>query len=94
MSYSWRRVAQDRWLCINDDCKLIVGAILKEGVRRYRIQLRCSGGTLLLHPVIFSHFGTAGRILLSKLKELPLHQPEIKHSEQSDSAIAATSVES
>ncbi len=69
MPYSWRRVAQDRWLCIDDDRKLIVGTIFRESAQRHRMQLRSADGILLLHPVVFNRFGTARQILLSKLKE-------------------------
>lgn len=55
-------------MCIDDDSKLIVGAIVKEGAQRHRIQLRDSDGTLVLHPVVFNRFGTARQILLSKLE--------------------------
>jgi len=68
MTYLWRKIAEDRWLYVTDDVqRTIVGGITREGLRRYRIQLPCRGGTLLSQPVIFERFKTAQRILKSKL---------------------------
>jgi hypothetical protein len=91
MPYSWRKVAQDRWLCIDDNSKHIVGTILKEGPQRHRIQLRSSDGILLLHPVVFNRFGTARQILLSKLKNSALKDLARKSDDTTEAAIAAAS---
>ena len=91
MSYSWRRVTHDRWLCIDDNRELIVGTILKERPQRHRIQLRDSNGTLLLHPVVFNRFGTARQILFSKLVNSVLNHPATKSEDKTEAAMGAAS---
>jgi hypothetical protein len=67
--YVWRKIAEDRWLCVADDAQCtIVGGITKEGIRRYRIQLPCVEGTLRAAPVIFERFKTAEFSLKAKLR--------------------------
>ena len=68
MTYVCRKISEDRWLYVTEDEKRIVGSIVKEGIRRYRIQLPMRDGTLLSHPVVFERFKTADRILRSKIE--------------------------
>jgi hypothetical protein len=52
--YAWRKTGEYRWLCVGEDeTATIVGGILKEGIRRYRIQLPGREGTLCSGPVVF-----------------------------------------
>ncbi len=89
MPYSWRRLTQDRWLCIDDDHKLIVGTIFRESAQRHRIQLRSSDGVLLLHPVIFNRFGTARQILLSKLESSASKDPATDSDDETRAIMVA-----
>ena len=68
MTYVCRKISEDRWLYVAEGEKRIVGGIIKEGTRRYRIQLPVRDGTLLSHPVVFERFKTADRILRSKIE--------------------------
>lgn len=66
--YVWRKIAENRWLCVTDDeTAAILGGITKEGFRRYRIQLPCAEGKLCSGPVIFERFKTAEFSLKAKL---------------------------
>jgi len=72
MTYVCRKISEDRWLYVTPDEKRIVGGIIKEGIRRYRIQLPLRDGTLLSQPIVFERFKTADRILRSKIES---HSP-------------------
>jgi hypothetical protein len=67
-NYVWRKIGEYRWLCVTEDgTATIVGAITKEGIQRYRIQLPCGNGTLCSGRVVFERFKTAEFSLKAKL---------------------------
>jgi hypothetical protein len=66
--YVWHQMSEYRWLCVaEDETATIVGGIVKEGFRRYRIQLPGREGTLCSGPVVFERFKTAELSLKAKL---------------------------
>jgi hypothetical protein len=66
--YVWHQMSECRWLCVaEDETATIVGGIVKEGFRRYRIQLPGREGTLCSGPVVFERFKTAELSLKAKL---------------------------
>jgi hypothetical protein len=67
--YAWRKAGEYRWLCVaEDETATIVGGIVKEGFRRYRIQLPGREGTLCSGPVVFERFKIAEFLLKAKLR--------------------------
>ena len=50
MTYVCRKISEDRWLYVTADEKRIVGSIVKEGIRRYRIQLPMRGRNSAIPP--------------------------------------------
>ena len=89
MTYVCRKITEDRWLYVTADEKRIVGSVIKEGIRRYRIQLPVRDGTLLSHPVVFERFKIADRILKPKIESRAPYQCEVPPTATEDEEACA-----
>ena len=69
MGYVWRKIGEDRWLCITvGKQRVVVGQVIRMAFRRFRIQLRLRTGETVAPPILFEHLKIAQRILIAKLR--------------------------
>ena len=76
LTYVWRKMGEDRWLCIAvGKPRVVVGEVIRVGIRRFRIQLRLRTGETVSPKILFEHLKIAQRVLTSKLNSTTKNCP-------------------